>query len=198
LFEGFIFDPKSFKTRKMKKLIYCMTLLAGMLFVAGQVNAQESFGSAGLEIAIPIGDFSDAGVNFGIGGSGTYEIGLSDNFAVLAHAGVIFYATDDIEIPVINPDFTIGTETVDYNVYQIPLQVGGRYYLSEQKEGLFLSALLGLHITGVSVDGEGDSSTDFSFAPEVGYFVNENISLAARFQIVEDANYLGLRAAYNF
>jgi hypothetical protein len=187
----------------MKKLIYCLTMMAGLLFAAGQVNAQESFGSAGLEIAIPIGDFSDSGVNFGIGGSGTYEIGLSENFAVLAHAGVIFYATDDFEIPTFDPiSMTFGTETVDYSVTQIPLQVGGRYYLSEQKDGLYLAALLGFHITSLSIGDEDDSSTDFSFAPEAGYFVTENISVGLRYQIVsgEDANldYLGIRAAYNF
>jgi len=186
----------------MKKLFSVLALVAAFTFALNNANAQESFGSAGLEIAVPLGDFSDGGVNFGIGGSGTYEIGLSDNFAVLAHAGVVFYATDDIEIPVINPDFTIGTETLDYSVTQIPLQVGGRYYLSQQKEGLYLSALLGFHITSVSIGDESDSSTDFSFAPEVGYFVTEAISVGLRYQIVsgEDANadYLGVRAAYNF
>jgi hypothetical protein len=126
-----------------------------------------------------------------------------------AHAGVLFYATDDIEIPLVD-------ETIGYNVTQIPLQVGGKYYLSEQKEGLFVSALLGVHITSYSQDSytieifgqeetipeASDSETNFSFAPEVGYFLNENISLSARYQIISgdfsDWSYLGLRAAYNF
>ena len=187
----------------MKKLLFVLALVATASFTFNTANAQESFGSAGLEIAIPLGDFSDSGANFGIGGSGTYEIGLSENFAVLAHAGVIFYATDDFEVPTFDPNtFTFGTETVDYNVTQIPLQVGGRYYLSEQKDGLYLAALLGFHITSVSVGDEDDSSTDFSFAPEAGFFVTENISVGVRYQIVsgDDANadYLGIRGAFNF
>jgi len=177
--------------------------MAALTFSVNSANAQESFGSAGLEVAIPLGDFSDSGANFGIGGSGTFEIGLSENFAALAHAGVVFYATDDIEtVTGIDQNFMPIIEEVDYSVTQIPLQVGGRYYLSEQKEGLFLSALLGVHITSFSIEDESDSNTDFSFAPELGYFLNEMISVGLRYQIVsgEDANadYLGIRAAYNF
>ncbi len=161
-----------------------MAILAALTFSVGAVNAQESFGSAGLEIAIPVGDFGDF-ANFGIGGSGTYEVGISDNLSILGHTGVIFYATDD-----------------DVTIYQIPIQVGARYYLIEQKEGFFFSALLGLHITGVSIDGGGDSESNFSIAPAVGYFLTESLSVSARYQVVtgENANsdYFGLRAAYNF
>lgn len=187
----------------MKKLFSVLAVIAALTFTVNQANAQESFGSAGLEIAIPLGDFSDGGVNFGIGGSGTYEVGVSDNFSALAHAGVIFYATDKIEtVTGIDQNFMPIVEEVDYSVTQIPLQVGGRYYLSAQKEGLFLTGLLGVHITSFSIGDESDSNTDFSFAPEVGYFLNEMISVGVRYQIVsgEDANadYLGIRAAYNF
>lgn len=187
----------------MKKLFSILTVAAALTFATNNANAQENFMSAGLEIAIPIGDWADAGVNFGIGASGTYEFGISEKLSVLAHAGVIFYATDDIEIPTFDPvTLEIGTKTLDYSVTQIPIQIGGRYYLSEQKDGLFLSALLGVHITSVSLEDASDSSTDFSFAPEVGYFLTEAISVGLRYQIVsgDDVNsdYLGVRAAYNF
>jgi len=183
-----------------------LALVAAFTFALNNANAQESFGSAGLEIAIPVGDFGDI-ANLGIGGSGNFEIGLSDQFAILAHAGVLFYATDDIEF---------GETTVETSLTQIPLQVGGRYYLSDQKEGLFLSGLVGVHITSTSVEDESDSSTDLSFAPEVGFFLNENISVSLRYQFItsevetidpvtfepetenQTNSYLGLRAAYNF
>ncbi|MCH2214288.1 MAG: porin family protein [Flavobacteriales bacterium] len=190
----------------MKKLFGLLMLVAAFTFAANNANAQESFGSAGLEIALPIGDFGDA-ANLGIGGSGNFEIGLSDQFAVLAHAGVLFYSVDDIEI--------LGT-TIETSITQIPLQVGGRYYLSEQKEGLFLSGLVGVHINSTSANDESDSTTDLSFAPEVGFFLNENISLSLRYQFItsevetidpvtfetttenQTNSYLGVRAAYNF
>jgi hypothetical protein len=214
----------------MKKLFSVLALVAAFTFAMNSANAQESFGSAGLEIAIPLGDFADSGANLGIGGSGTFEVGVSDQLAFLAQAGVLFYATDDVEIP--GSDEELGV-----SITQIPLQVGGRFYLDEQKSGLYLSVLLGVHITSFSQDGYSetievpgfpeltqtievpevsDSSTDFSFAPEVGYFLNENISLSARFQFItaetEVVNpttlavesesttnsYIGIRAAYNF
>jgi len=94
----------------------------------------------------------------------------------------------------------------------VPLQVGVKYYLDESRKGLFLAAQVGLHnvsvtlkdleILGLTIEGETDSETDLSFAPEVGYYINENISLALRFNIIsaeeELKNYLGFRAAYNF
>lgn len=185
--------------KNVMKSLFAVAVVS--VFSLSEANAQENFGSAGLEIAIPLGDFGDV-ANFGIGGSGTYEIGISDKLSLLAHAGVIFYAADDIEVPVLRPDLTLDTETLPVNVYQIPLQVGGRFYLDEQKSGLYFGALLGVHITGISVDSEGDSDTNFGIAPEVGYFLNEAISLGLRYQIVTgdgaNADYLGLRVAYNF
>jgi len=94
----------------------------------------------------------------------------------------------------------------------VPLQVGVKYYLDESRKGLFLAAQVGLHnvsrigkdleILGLTIEGETVSETDLSFAPEVGYYINENISLALRFNIIsteeELRNYLGFRAAYNF
>ena len=73
---------------------------------------------------------------------------------------------------------------------------------------MFFGVRAGVHIGISSFDGIGgieggsDSEANFSFAPEAGYFVTEDISLALRYQIiVGDGNsigYLGLRAAYNF
>ncbi|MEM9052757.1 MAG: outer membrane beta-barrel protein [Bacteroidota bacterium] len=204
----------------MKKLFGLLMLVAAFTFAANNANAQESFGSAGLEIALPVGDFADedvVGAGFGVGGSGHFEIGLSDKFAVNASAGIIFFSTD----------------VDDTGLNHIPLQVGARYYLNQQKEGLFVAAQGGLHIQTFSVDIEGvDNETDsyFGFAPQVGYFVSENISVSLRYQMVfvpeetesetvtvtnpfdgsqitqtvevtTDAltlGYIGLRAAYNF
>ena len=196
----------------MKKVFNLLALVAAFTFAANQANAQESFGSAGLEIALPVGDFAD-GSSIGIGGSGHFEIGLSDNFAVFANAGIIFF----------------DSEVDDVSINHIPLQVGARYYLSEQKEGLFGAVKGGLHLQTVSVDVEGaENETDayFGFAPEVGYFVTENLSIALRYQMIfvpeeevetsfpnpftgatetvtttvdgTTLGYIGLRAAYNF
>ena len=178
----------------MKKLIFGLATAVAMMF-AIQSNAQESVGSAGIELAIPVGDFGKS-ANFGFGVSGQYEYGLTRNIALNLNAGVIFYAM----------------EYDGYSFTHVPIQVGARYYLEEQRDGLFFGVRLGVHI-GISkideidlgfgtVGGGSNSEANFSFAPEAGYYITENISLALRYQLVfgdgSNLGYLGLRAAYSF
>lgn len=183
----------------MKKLILGVAATVAMLF-AVNASAQQNFGSAGVELALPMGDFADF-ANFGYGVSLQYEYGLTDNLALNLNAGVLLYSI----------------ETDGFSFTHIPIQVGGRYYFTEQRDGLFAGVRLGIHlamskmddieILGQTIKGTSDTNANFSFAPEVGYFVNENISLALRYQIVtpngdqegaKSLSYLGLRAAYNF
>lgn len=196
----------------MKKLFTTLTFLAALIFATNTSTAQESFGSAGLEFALPVGDFADAGTDFGIGGTGSFEIGLTDNFAVLANAGIIFYSLEDI---------TVLDQVIDQTLSQIPLQVGARYYVNEQKMGFFAGFKTGVIINNVGgEDVESQTDTYFSVAPEIGYFITDDISLALRYQAIfipeEDSgevdpisgeqltteaitwSLIGLRAAYNF
>jgi|SRR5690606_9627112 len=198
----------------MKKLILGVATVVAMMFTV-QANAQENIFSAGLELALPMGDFGDA-ANLGYGVSAQYEFGLTDRIGLNLNAGVLMYAM----------------EGDGFSFTHVPIQVGGRFYLSESREGLFLGVKAGVHIgmskvddmevAGFTIEGSSDSNTNFSFAPEVGYFLTENISLALRYQIItagkqevsvenpitgevitqevdgEASSYLGLRIAYNF
>jgi hypothetical protein len=204
----------------MKKLFSVLTLIAALTFAVNNANAQESFGNAGLEFALPIGDWAEDALGIGIGGSGGYELGISDNFAVTANVGIIFFSVDDAV-----SDFIAST-------YMIPIQVGGRYYLDEQRSGLFFEGQVGVHMYSVSTedidlgpfgtfDGETTTETYLSVAPSVGYFINESISLSLRYQLVfqgeeevtttipgvgditetvdgQNLGFIGLRAAFHF
>jgi len=205
----------------MKKLFSLLAVVAAFTFAANQANGQESFGNAGLEIALPIGDWAEDSYGIGIGGSGGYEFGLSDQFAVTANVGIIFFSVDDAV-----SDFIKST-------YMVPIQLGGRYYLDEQRSGLFLEGQVGVHIFSVAtedidlgplgiVDGETTSETYLSLAPSVGFFLTDAISLSLRYQFVlqgeqeedfvdpisgetstvtidgENLGYLGLKAAFHF
>lgn len=199
----------------MKKLIFGLATAVAMMF-AVQSNAQESVLSAGVELALPMGDFGDA-ANFGYGASLQYEYGLTRSFALNLNAGAIFYAM----------------EADGFSFTHIPIQVGARYYLIEQRDGLFVGAKAGIHLGlskvddmdlggGITMEGGSDSQANFSFAPEVGYFFTERISVALRYQFItagktdvtvvdpisgqtltqkvdgESSSYLGLRLAFNF
>jgi len=204
----------------MKKLLIGLASLLMVIAFSTNASAQESFGNAGLEIALPVGDWAEDTYGIGIGGSGGYEFGISDNFAVNANVGIVF--------------LSINSDVSDFiaSSFMVPVQLGGRYYISESREGLFVEGKVGMHLFstktedieegGITIEGESDSEAYFSFAPQVGYFINENLSIALRYQIavvgdedVETVNpitgetttttverdnigYIGLKAAYNF
>lgn len=179
-----------------------------MMFTV-QTNAQESFLSAGIELGLPMGDWAKDVYGFTAGVSVEYELGLSDNLGVNLGAGYQILTVDDAL-----SDFIKSSAL-------IPIQLGANYYLDESRSGLFIGAKVGLHMFSVAtedidmgplgtIDGESNTESYLSLAPQVGYFVTENLSLALRYQmffISEDedtgaesdmGSYLGLRAAWNF
>lgn len=194
----------------MKKFIGITALAALFSFSAiNNASAQETFGNAGLEIAIPMGDWASDIYTFGVGGTGGIEHGLTDQFALTANVGIVFLGLDDPASELIKSSFLI------------PIQVGARYYLEDQREGLFFEAKAGVHMLSVSTDdidlgpfgtveGESNTETYLSVAPQVGYFINENISIALRYQLffisedtdsgqeAQTGSFIGLKAAYNF
>lgn len=192
----------------MKNVLTVFATSALLVFATSGLKAQESFGNAGLEIAVPVGDWAEV-YGIGVGGSGGMEFGISDNFAVTANVGITFLSIDSDASDFIN------------SAWLAPVQLGARYYLDEQRSGLFFEAKAGVHIFGVSTDdvdlgggftAEGGTETDtyLSFAPQVGYFINENLSLSLRYNLFlipedeefgiesETAGYIGLKVAYNF
>jgi hypothetical protein len=183
------------------------TLLASAAFIAVCALSAQDGRSIGLELAVPVGDLSEA-TSFGVGVTGGYEIPVMDKVAAVVQVGYLFFPGKDINA---------GLVTIEGgNWSMIPAQVGGKYYLTGDKEGVYLAALLGIHhisykipATTTSVFGfavmtpeQKFSETNFSFAPGIGYIVGENIDLGLRYQVVttsgSSSSYLGLRAAYMF
>lgn len=175
--------------------------------------AQESRFSANAELGLPMGDFGDAvGVGFGV--TLGYEIPVGDNLGVFAQAGWMTFSAKDITID-LGP---FGSTTVEgVSLTAIPIQVGAKYYFTENQEGFYAGALTGVHL--FSSEGS-DGTTDFGVAPLVGYMVGENIDISVRYQLLfhsEDVttvnpvtftttttsesttnSYLGLRIGYMF
>jgi hypothetical protein len=189
----------------MKKFTLCMAAFA----LAGGLMAQDSRFSAGVEGAFPMGDFGDAvGVGFGV--TLGFELPVGDNLGVMAQAGWMTFAGKDIDLgpfgTVKGPSFTA-----------IPIQIGAKYYFTDNQEGFYAGVLTGVHLF---TPEEGDGTTDFGVAPMVGYIVGENIDISLRYQLLfhkEDVttvnpvtfatttesesttnSYLGIRVAYMF
>ncbi|MEZ4807500.1 MAG: outer membrane beta-barrel protein [Flavobacteriales bacterium] len=203
------------------RMILAVAAFAG----CGMAMAQESRFSAGLELGMPMGDFGDA---YGIGFGATlgYEIPVGDNLGFMAQAGYITFSGKDLETSVTVGGTTVTSSVKVDNAGMIPVQVGLKYYFSDNQEGLYAGLLTGLHMQSVKevevttsgIDEKNTLKSNFGVAPLIGFMVTENIDLALRYQMIfskqETAvvtgttvtteeetvtnSYIGLRAAYMF
>ena len=184
---------------------------------AGGLMAQENRVSVGLEVGLPMGDFADVS-SIGIGGTLGLELPIADKIGLVAQAGYISFMGKEYETTsVVNGVVSISTVKSDA-AGMIPIQAGLKYYFSDNQEGAYLGALVGVHMQSVKevtsinlttgvVETESKLHTNFSFAPMLGFILGENIDLGLRYQMIsaKDAadktvtsSYLGLRAAYMF
>ncbi len=150
-----------------------------------------------------MGDWSDF-TGIGFGATLGFEMPVGDKLGLIAQAGYISFAGKDFEVD-LGP---LGKTTVEgVGTSSIPIQVGGKFYFSDNQEGAYFGVLTGVHISKANVEG-AEGNTNFGVAPMLGFFVTENIDLALRYQLLFDKNevtdesvtngYIGLRAAYTF
>ena len=186
----------------MKRIVSSLAAVA----LAGGMMAQESRVSAGLEVALPMGDFGDF-VGVGFGATLGYEIPVGDNLGLIAQAGYISFTGKDYDLGIIKIEGP--------SIGAIPIQLGAKYYFSDNQEGAYLGVLTGLHL--LSSEGS-DGVTNFGIAPLLGFMVTENIDIGVRYQLLFDKqetvsiigttvttteenvtnSYIGIRAAYMF
>lgn len=181
---------------------------------AGSMMAQDNRASVGLEVALPMGDWADF-YGIGIGGTLGYEMPVGDNLGLMAQLGYITFTGKTIESSAGGVTVSVKTDAQG----NIPLQVGAKYYFSENQEGAYLGLLTGVHmasvkeitIVGSSIEEKTTLKSNFSLAPVLGFMVTENIDLGLRYQMIfakgvndqgeeetQSNSYLGLRAAYMF
>ncbi|MBK9626995.1 MAG: hypothetical protein IPO56_04610 [Flavobacteriales bacterium] len=160
-----------------------------------------------MEVGLPLGNFGNA-TSFGIGGSLGFELPVADNIGAVVQAGFMSFS---------GKDQSYGLVTVEGgNWTMIPIQVGAKYYFTNDQEGFYAMGLVGIHSMSYKIPGytttlfgvsattpeQKFSDTNLSFAPAIGYVVGENIDVALRYQIISgtggSSSYLGIRAAYMF
>jgi hypothetical protein len=195
-------------TKKMRTKKFNYILVAGAIVLSAFTNISKAADngrfSVGAELGLPMGTFGDA-ASIGIGGSLRYEMPMGDNLGLMLTAGYMSFSgktVSGIDLP---------------NETMIPVQVGAKYYFTEQQNGFYGSAELGIHSTSVTIPAYAGitvggvtygaypeqklTSTDFSFAPGVGYAL-ANVDIGLRYQIISSTggstSYLGLRLAYVF
>ena len=146
--------------------------LVSMNAKAGGADARISIGA---ELGLPMGTFGD-GSSLGIGGSLRYEMPMGDNLALMGTVGFLSFSGKDITSGV--PGYSYTSKS---SLTMIPIQVGAKYYFTEQQNGFYAMAQLGLTLanyknentidiagTKTTVSGSA-SSSGLSYAPGLGY-----------------------------
>lgn len=190
------------KTKIFTKIL-AITFIAILMSVQYSV-AQNGRISIGAELGLPMGDFADA-ADMGFGGSLRYEMPMGDNLGLTLTAGYLMFGGKDQDVS------GVTVKGADWSM--IPVQVGAKYYFQEQQNGFYGMVELGIHATSVKSDSytttyygqpvtvpeSSSSSTDFSYAPSVGYHL-ANLDFGLKYQMIatsgSSTSYLGICLAY--
>jgi hypothetical protein len=170
-------------------------LFIPILFVAlastcfSQVN--NSRVSLGTEVAFPTGSGSD-NVSTGFGGTLRYESEISKHVTWQVYAGYIYFSLDT--------NF-YGTKLSGHESI-IPIMGGVKYYPVESFHGFYFGGDVGMSAVAASVTLSGygtlsDNKNYFTFSPNIGYHF-AGFDLTGRFNLINDSNYIGIRAAVTF
>lgn len=176
----------------------CLTLGAFSASAQGKMGV-----SAGAELALPMGDFSESN-GIGFGGSAMFHYNLiEDKLDLTGSVGYLTFSGKTISAGI--PGLT-AFDVKSPAVSMIPIRVGANYKLIEDL-GLYVGTDLGVSLltfaaTSVTVDVPifgpvtteipSTSSTLFSLAPRVGYTLpigNNELDLSVRYDLL-----LGLKS----
>lgn len=193
----------------MKKIIKLLAVAIVATVFTTNANAQFS---AGIDVALPLGDFSDAS-SFGFGASVAYDFPLSDQMSVGGQAGYTMF-------PAKTPDAAPDDYSASYAA--IPILGNFKYFFADNTNGFYAMASAGFSIfrysqeftyetfevvngsfvTVEKTEKNSGSETELTFAPGVGMILNEKIDLNARYMIImtdgSSTTYLNIRAAMFF
>src|SRR5436190_330391 len=128
---------------RTKKFLYVLLSGALVLSLATTANAKPKASdngrfSIGAELGLPMGTFGD-GSNIGFGGSLRYEMPMGDNLALMGTVGYLMFGGKDVTTGV--PGFLEYTTSSKMSL--IPIQVGAKYYFTEQQDGFYALAQIG-------------------------------------------------------
>lgn len=178
----------------MKKSIILSILFISLLSFGTYAQTGKFKINPGLELGMPVGDFSDVtSIGFGATAKGLYEV-IEDGQVELT-LGYLSFSGKKIE----------GYKMGNYGV--VPIMLGYRHNF----DGFYGEGQLGLaslsykvpeeEYMGITVGGGKYSSTEFSWAIGAGY-VYEAFDFSLRYQAIQASGgsigWIGLRVGYIF
>lgn len=174
----------------MKKILTTTLILCAVLAVHAQKRGFHTI-SAGAEVALPIGDFGEI-YSIGFGATGKAFYGITDQGDITGTLGYIHFGMKN------KSEFMSGSMGMVPIMFGYHHDFGGLY--GEPQIGLMVVKSkvemgdMGFGVSGLSGSA---SSTKVSFGLGGGYMFGD-WDLGARFQIVDNLNFLGIRIGYNF
>ncbi len=183
--------------KKLTAILFAVLLFTGVSFS----QTPPMYIGGALNLGLPVGTFGDI-AGTGIGVTGQFELQLIPNLVGTGTIGYIKWSGKDIGF-------------ASYSISTVPILVGAKYYLVPMVP-FYGMANLGITIVSTSTDlptynvvgysfGGGSasaSSSEFTFAIGAGYEVpltpSITLDVNAAFNIISDANYLGVKAGVKF
>lgn len=147
--------------------------------------------SIGFEMGLPIGDFATTS-NAGFGGSARYEHSMAKGLNWMVTAGYLSFSGKPLSVP-FGPAPSTTTSL-------IPIQVGLKYYFTDNFNGFYLGAAAGVSASSTSVSasivpGTTATTTDTAIAGMAGYHL-KTFDFGLALQLIGDARYANLRVAF--
>lgn len=187
----------------MKKVFLIATLAVASFSLKAQDDAKPLKFSVGADVALPVGDFVDAGIgkfsdyySLGLGLSVQGAYSLDESLALTLSLGYMSYFEKEVG----------GSKPGSLGA--IPILAGIEYNFTPQ---VFASAQLGYSIyTGKLLSDSDLDMSGFTYAPGIGYRFTPNFSAMLKYQgasvklkgggASESGNLsqIGLRVAYSF
>jgi len=188
----------------MKKVLF---VLLTLLFIAGTTQGQgkgKMALSIGADVAIPMGDFTDAAdLGTGFGGTAKFEYGVSKNLVIMGTVGYLTWSGSEV---------SYSSYKITTSISAIPVFAGVKYYFG--KTTFYAMGELGLHFMSFDVDvagvpglysgGSGSTSeSEFGFGFGAGYEIKVGksgaVDLCAKYVIAaSDFSFVDIRVGYKF
>ncbi len=178
------------KKNIIEKLICALALTSICSFGYAQKGLHKVVGVAA-EVALPLGDFGNA-YGVGLGATGKAFYGVTEKGAITGTLGYLRFGMKE------------DSNTMSGSMGMIPIMFGYRHdfgglYAEPQIGIMMLKSKVKFDDMGLGLAGmSGTHSTSKVSLGLGGGYVFGDWDLAARFQLVDNLNFIGVRIGYNF
>lgn len=162
---------------------------------ATDAQGPRNFVGVDVGLLLPIGNLGDT-TGVMLGGLVKYARGLTPGAGITARLGYLYGLTTST---------TVGSVEYKYGLSDIPIWVGGHYYVSGRCKGFHIGGELGLNVLSVRSGASGQSSATrakvgFNVLP--GYRIGD-LDIQAQFSLLDvghpgDTMALGATVGYDF